>query len=246
MVTRAASRGGRYAGHPLAFAPARDYGRDMSDVYPSESGRCPRCKADGQGGHVFCSDCSLRLQPGMFDLEGRANLASAGWMQSNRDLADAWRCRLEERDTETVSQIAVRESNALRHQELQGALAELDKWALRARLLGQVASEAYERAMQAYRRAERADADPTELARRLGGASAGDLPALPLARPGPAAGSGSGPRAVAGGGFIFYAESGIDADADGDVDGGLLDRITGDETNDGDGVSGLLGDLFGG
>lgn len=230
----------------LVVADVRDYGRLVSDVFPTENGRCPRCRASAQGTNVFCSECSLRLQPGMFGLEARANLASAGWMQANPELAEAWRRRLDERDTGTASQIAVRQADALRDGELEEALADLEKWALRARLLGQVASEAYERAMQAYRRAERADADPTELARRLGGTSAGGLPALPLSQSATTASADSRTRALGGGAFFIYAESGIDADADGDVDGGLVDRITGGGTNDDEGVSGLLGDLLGG
>jgi hypothetical protein len=217
----------------------------MSDVFPTENGRCPRCKAAAQGTNVFCSECNLRLQPGMFGLEARANLASDGWMQANPELAEKWRAYLHEREAETASEITARKANDLRVIELDSALADLEKWALRARLLGQVASEAYERAMQAYRRAERADADPTELARRLGGASAGDLPALPLPRADHQGPVRARSRAAGGGAFFFYAEAGIDADADGDVDGGLVDHMTGGGTNDDEGLSGFLGDLLG-
>jgi hypothetical protein len=177
----------------------------------------------------------------MFGLEARANLASAGWMQANPELAEKWRLYLQEREAGTASEIAARKANDLRASELDEALADLEKWALRARLLGQVASEAYERAMQAYRRAERADADPTELARRVGGTSAGALPALPLGRTDQAGPIGSRAQATAGGAFFFYAESGIDADAD----GGLVDHVTGGGTNDDEGLSGFLGDLLG-
>lgn len=181
----------------------------------------------------------------MFGLEARANLASAGWMQANPELAEKWRLYLLEREAGTASEIAARKANDLRVIELDEALADLEKWALRARMLGQVASEAYERAMQAYRRAERADADPTELARRLGGAAVGDLPALPLAQTDHRGPRRAGSRALGGGAFFFYAESGIDADGDGGVDGGLVDHITGSGTNDDEGLSGFLGDLLG-
>jgi hypothetical protein len=137
-------------------------------------------------------------------------------------------------------------ADELRDRELKEALVDLDKWALRARLLGQLAAEAHDRAMQAYRRAERADADPTELARRIGGTSAGDLPALPLVRTDEGGRVGDvRMRAAGGGAFLFYAQSGIDADADGDVDGGLVDHLTGGGTNDDEGLSGFLGDLLG-
>jgi hypothetical protein len=181
----------------------------------------------------------------MIGIEARANLVSSGWMQANPELAEKWRRYLQERQAETASDNAAREANDSRAIELDEALADLEKWALRARMFGQVASEAYERAMQAYKRAERAEADPMELARRLGGPSAGDLPALPLTRTDHRGPGRGGSRAV-GGAFFFYGESGFDADGDGDVDGGLVDYITGGGANDDEGLSGFLGDLLGG
>jgi hypothetical protein len=179
----------------------------------------------------------------MVGLEARANLASASWMQSNPELAEAWRVRLSQHDV-SGRHTAEQADAASRHREVEEALADLEKWALRARVLGLVAAEAYERAMKAHARALSVDASANDIAQRLGGTSKVDLPALTVSRPAPAARAGSS-RAAAGGGFLFYAESGIDADGDGDVDGGLLDHVTGEGSNDGDGISGLLGELFG-
>jgi hypothetical protein len=51
--------------------------------------------------------------------------------------------------------------------------------------------------------------------------------------------------ATAGGGgfFLFYAGSGPDTDGDGDVDGGLMDTVTGGE--EGGSLLDGIGDLFG-
>jgi hypothetical protein len=75
----------------------------VSAIHPTIDGACPRCGTPGQRASIFCTICSLRLAPGMRELEGRAAVVSAAWMQANPDLATPWRERLEQDEIRALS-----------------------------------------------------------------------------------------------------------------------------------------------
>ena len=207
-------------------------------IYPAINGVCPRCGTGEQDRNAFCSECSLRLAAGLWGLEGRAGLASAGWMQANPDRAAAWRTRIGADDaSRAATRPAVPSAEDRQHQKEQEiARSELARLALEARVLAQVADDALRRLAAARTRCAELGVSASDISEHVALERVPGLrtPVVPASTP------------RGGGGFaLFYAEAGFDADGDGDVDGGLIDTLTGGDDNGEDGVLGFLGDLFG-
>ena len=229
-----------------------------SRMHLLQNGRCERCETPQQDSAVFCSECGLRLGAGMLGAEVAMAEREAVWIAAHPERAAAWQER-EERLQLARERAARKQAakEALRAEAAAlastgdpartAALDQLGYWTMRGKLLWDLTSEANAQAMQAHAACKAAGVSDAEIRARME-ASAPPLhpggtptPAPMISRP---AAAGPTAAAAAGGGgfFLFYAESGIDADGDGDVDGGLIDTITGG--GEGGTLLDGIGDLF--
>jgi hypothetical protein len=169
---------------------------------------CPRCHASAS--HRYCPRCGL-------DLQSHKPTISAG---------DAHAAREREREWLATTTGAGASTGAAGGEGATSPdlLVRIAYWTQRARFLDHLFREAMTHAEALYAQCVSAGIDKEEIRRHAGSMPswASQLPSR--ARPSTAA---SAPGAAAGGFAVagFYAESGPDLDGDGDVDGGLFDKL---------------------
>ncbi len=146
--------------------------------------------------------------------------------------ADMQRARLEAARARVLQRNAARrkaqEAAGPADDSSSAALEHLAYWIMRGRLLWHLVSEADARTRAAYAACKQTGVPDSVIRSRMTQAA---LPSLPCSQAPPPAADPSRRRAATtaagSGGFFFYAESGLDLDGDGDVDGGLVDKLTG-------------------
>jgi hypothetical protein len=217
-------------------------------AYPPREGRCERCQSAPDAEAAFCVTCGLRLSaevprsPEIQELERQ-------WTEGHPDEAYAFmrlvtaRQRLARRKAaRNAAPRPAQDSNRRRE-----ALENLDYWTLRGRMLWDMTTEADAKAREAYEACRSVGVPDPEIRARMaapGNPRPQGAATQPRSRGRQTAAAPSAAAASGGGGFLFfYSESGLDVDGDGDVDGGLIDTITGG--GDGgtllDGLSSLFG-----
>jgi len=225
--------------HEAQAAAAAATAADQPEFYPPVGGRCPRCEASNQADNTFCSECSLRLAPGMVALEARIKLSERAWLAAHPDIAAQWAGT----GLRDHGGVAAEREIAAQAAQREAAMAEFSYWAQRAAFLDHMTREArtkMARARAACRERGVADAD---LEQSLGGLTAPGVRDRLMSQPVGPAGGPSARRASSGGAF-FFAGSGYDFDGDGDIDGGLIDTVTNAASDVADSAGEAVGGIF--
>jgi hypothetical protein len=165
---------------------------------------CPRCHAGAS--RRYCHQCGLDLQP-------HKPAISSGDVRAARDREREWLA------TATATPATVEADDERRASS--DAISRMVYWAQRARFLEHLLREALAQAEALHAQCRAAGVTDDEIRQQAG--------ALPRWSASPATAPMARREAppIAGGFVVggFYAETGPDADADGDVDGGLFDKL---------------------
>jgi len=207
------------------------------DVRPVPATPCPRCKEDAAESG-WCGVCGFDLLPatGHPRFSVYAQSAEARWREDPAAAKELFRQR--------SAAVVAAGTPGPGSQEQRTALDRLLIAVERAAVLHCLAEEAKDLADRCRADVARSGIGPEVVRAALRDAAVPltvqrDRRIGPPVRP-------TGTASAGGGMLIFYSESGFDFDGDGDVDGGLMDALTGTDDNDvSGGLLDGLQDLFG-